>query len=54
MGNWFAIDGLRGEMMVDVDRIEIAADAGKVDDVGLGHSAARRLPFLTDFQIIKI
>src|SRR5262249_40298008 len=42
------------EFVIDVDRIEIAADSGEVDDVSLGDRAAHRIPFLTDFHILKV
>src|SRR5262249_45506395 len=36
-----------GELVIEVDRVEVAAEAGEVDDVGLRHGAARRQPLLT-------
>src|SRR5262249_9758451 len=42
------------ELVIEVDRVEVAAEAGEVDDVGLRHGAARRQPLLTDLHVIEI
>src|SRR4051812_30786034 len=42
------------ELMVQVNRIEVAAQAGEVDDVRFGDGAAQRFPFLPDLHIVGI
>ena len=44
----------RGELMVHVDRVEVAAQPGEMDDVGFGDGAAERLPLLADFHVVEI
>src|SRR5262249_42075916 len=43
-----------GEFMIHVDRIEVAAEAGEIDDIRLRDGASRRLPFLADLHVIEI
>ena len=43
-----------GKLVVDVNRVEVAAEAGEVDDIGLRHGAAERFPLLPDRHIVKI
>src|SRR5262249_54028623 len=42
-----------GEFVVDVDRIEIAAQPGKVDNVRFGDGSAKRFPLLPHLHVIE-
>ena len=42
-----------GELVVDVDRVEVAAEAGEVDDVRLRERCRRRPPLLADLHVVE-
>ena len=42
-----------GKLVVDVDGIEVAAEAGEVDDVGLGDRSRLAQPFLAHLHVIE-
>jgi hypothetical protein len=43
-----------GKFMIHVDGIEVAAQAGKIDDVRLRDRPPCGLPLLADFQVVEI
>src|ERR1019366_3165720 len=54
MRDRLAEHGLLGELMVHMDRIEVAGQPREVDDVGLCHGGAERVPFLSYVYIIVV
>ena len=54
VGDWLVERRRLGELVVHVDGAKIAAEAGEVDDVGLGHGPAQRFPLLADFHVIEV
>ena len=53
-GRWAGGTACFGELVVDVDGVEVPGQAGEVDDVGLGDGAAQRPPLLADLDVIEI
>jgi hypothetical protein len=39
--------------VIDMQRIEVAGEAGKKHDVGFGHRAAGAFPFIADDQVVE-
>lgn len=52
MGDGLAKRTVPGKLVIHVDGVEVAGDAGEVDEVGLGDGAGGRCPALTDVHII--
>ena len=50
---WATERAAPGELVVDVDRVEIAGKTGEVDDIGLGDRASWAFPLVADDQVIK-
>jgi hypothetical protein len=49
-----AVDRRGGELLVGVERIEVARDAGEVDEVGLGDDPGRGLETEADLDVLEV
>src|SRR5262249_48108645 len=54
VGDGAAEGGGAGELVVHVDGVEVAAEAGEIDDVGFGNGAAQGLPVLPDLDVLEV
>ena len=54
MRDALAVDRLCGEDRVRVQRVEVAGDAGELDEVGLRDRSARRLEPEADLDVLEV